>query len=268
MSSSGIIFDLKKFALHDGPGIRTTVFFKGCPLNCWWCHNPEGLHADPETIPGDRGGTHSDSSSNSAETVGYSATVEDLMTEIEKDIIFYDQSGGGVTLSGGEPLMQEEFLTSLLDKCSAKKIHTVLDTSGYAPWETFEKICDRIDLFLFDVKLANDEDHLKYTGMSNQLIFDNLKALLQKSKHVIIRIPLIPQITDTEANLNAIISSLAELSNVQRIELLPYNKMGEEKFRRFSLDLKLGPLPAQPQEELKKKANLFEIAGYQVHIGG
>jgi pyruvate formate lyase activating enzyme len=268
MSKNGIIFDLKKFAIHDGPGIRTTVFFKGCPLNCWWCHNPEGLHPEPEEFNLHAQGNSSASPYSSDEVAGRSTTVEELMIEIEKDIVFYDQSGGGVTLSGGEPLMQDEFLLAVLKQCREKRIHTVLDTSGYATWEIFDKICDLVDLFLFDVKLASDEEHLKYTGIPNQLILRNLAALLERSKNVIVRIPLIPQITDTKANLAEIVTLLSKLNGIQGIDLLPYNKMGEEKFRRFSIDSKLGSLPVQPESELRKAASLFETAGYRVHVGG
>jgi pyruvate formate lyase activating enzyme len=268
MNTSGVIFDLKKFALHDGPGIRTTIFFKGCPLSCWWCHNPEGLKADPEIFAaGEKG--HSSASNGCREArVGCPATVRDLMAEVEKDVVFYDQSGGGVTLSGGEPLIQEEFVTAFLAACRAKGIHTALDTSGYAPWEMFDKIRDMVGLFLFDVKLADEEEHMKYTGVSNRLIFENLGALLERCRDVIVRIPLVPHITDTEVNLKAIIALLSHFNNVPGIDLLPYNKMGEEKFRRFSLDSKLGPLPAQTEEELRRKAGLFEDAGYDVNIGG
>jgi len=268
MKASGVIFDLKKFALHDGPGIRTTVFFKGCPLNCWWCHNPEGLQSDPRNLSAKEEGIPAASPRRDGQTVGYQTTVEKLMTEIEKDVVFYEQSGGGVTFSGGEPLMQEEFLSELLEACRTKGIHTALDTSGYAPWEIFEKLCDRIGLFLFDVKLVDDEEHMKYTGVSNRLIFDNLGALLDRSQDVIVRIPLIPQITDRKDNLKAVITMLSKWNDVRGVDLLPYNKMGEEKFRRFSMDSKLGPLPAQSDAELKERATLFEAAGVRVHIGG
>jgi pyruvate formate lyase activating enzyme len=268
MSIDGIIFDLKKFALHDGPGIRTTVFFKGCPLSCWWCHNPEGLKKDPEMFTASKAENRAASTGCGDTMVGRSTTIKDLMMEIEKDIVFYDQSGGGVTLSGGEPLMQDEFLTALLVECRAKGIHTALDTSGYAPRELLDKICDRIDLFLFDVKLVDEEEHMKYTGVSNRLIFDNLAALLERSRKVIVRIPLIPGITDREANLKAIIALLSKFNNVQGIDLLPYNKMGEEKFRRFSMYSKLGTLPAQSQEELRERVKLFAEAGYHVNVGG
>lgn len=268
MNTSGVIFDLKKFALHDGPGIRTTVFFKGCPLSCWWCHNPEGLKTEPEKFITKRTGNQNGSVRCDEETVGRSTTVEDLMVEIEKDVVFYDQSGGGVTISGGEPLMQDEFLSELLGACRDKRIHTALDTSGYAHWEVFEKIYDRVDLFLFDVKLASEEEHVKYTGVSNRIIFENLSALQESSKDVIVRIPLIPQITDTEANLKGIAGKLSKLNNIQGIDLLPYNKMGEEKFRRFSMNSKLGSLPAHSEVELKERANFFAAAGYRVNIGG
>ncbi|NIM65411.1 MAG: glycyl-radical enzyme activating protein [Candidatus Latescibacteria bacterium] len=269
MTLSGTIFDIKKFAIHDGPGIRTTVFFKGCPLNCWWCHNPEGLKAELETLSvrvrsADSNSPHADKK----EIVGHQVTVETVMEEIEKDVIFYDQSGGGVTLSGGEPLMQEEFLCALLEACKSRRINTAVDTSGYARWTLFERISGLVDEFLYDLKLIDDEYHSKYAGVSNELILENLRKLSEKEEKVIVRIPMIPGITDTGLNLEAIIGFLAPLKSIREIDLLPYNKLAEDKFKKFNMTSKLGQLPAQTEMELNDKAELFRVHGYSVKIGG
>jgi pyruvate formate lyase activating enzyme len=268
MSVRGIIFDIKKFALHDGAGIRTTVFFKGCPLDCWWCHNPEGRVAEPESISVKARRGSDLSRSNKNEIVGRQVSVEEVMKEIEKDVIFYEQSGGGVTFSGGEPLLQEEFLTALLEKCRAGDIPTSVDTCGYAPWEIFERISDIVDVFLYDLKIMDDELHQKYTGVSNRLILENLETLAKANGKLVVRVPLVPGITDTDANLGAIAGFLEPLDGVRKIDLLPYNKLSEDKFCRFGMTSRLGTLPTQPEELLDEKVQLFASRGYEVRIGG
>lgn len=269
MCTSGTIFDLKKFAIHDGPGIRTTVFFKGCPLDCWWCHNPEGVGAEPEILTvrvvGDGTNPHL---REKKEAVGRRVTVTEVMKEVEKDIVFYEQSGGGVTFSGGEPLMQGDFLVSLLQECKNKKIETAVDTSGYAPWKIFDRIADLVEIFLYDLKFIDDEEHKKYTSVSNEIILDNLSRLSQRNAKIIVRVPLIPGITDTEANIDAIAGFLEPLQGVHELDLLPYNKLSEDKFRRFNISSKTGRLPCQTNEELNEKVKLFESCGYKVEIGG
>ena len=266
---NGTIFDIKKFAIHDGPGIRTTVFFKGCPLDCWWCHNPEGRKLETETLSVKPGGNTSDSG-NAAKTevIGRDVSVEAVMDEILKDVIFYDQSGGGVTFSGGEPMMQPEFLYMLLQACKENGLNTAVDTSGYAPWVDFEKIYDLVDLFLYDLKLMDDEAHNEYTGVSNELILDNLLRLSSMGNKIEPRIPLIPGITDTEENLEAIARFLTPQKNIRHVVLLPYNRLGEDKFRKFDLTYKAGQLSVQTGDELEDKAEIFRSHGYEVRLGG
>ena len=194
MSNSGFIFDIKKFAIHDGPGIRTTVFLKGCVMDCWWCHNPESQNLEPEKII-------KVNQLNIHETIDRKVSVDEVLEEVEKDRVFYEESGGGVTFSGGEALTQPEFLYSLLEKSKEKNIHTTLDTTGYVKWEILEKISNMVDLFLYDLKLFDDELHQKYTGVSNKLILENLLKLDANKNKIIIRIPIIPTLTDTEGNL-------------------------------------------------------------------
>ncbi|MEE8418448.1 MAG: glycyl-radical enzyme activating protein, partial [candidate division Zixibacteria bacterium] len=254
--------------IHDGPGIRTTVFFKGCSLDCWWCHNPESRNPNPESrqVRFSRG-AHGDSRMKDT-TIGYSVTVEELIAEILKDRIFYDQSGGGVTISGGEPLMQVEFLSALLDQCHCLGIHTTVDTSGYAEWEAFEQIYDSVDLFLYDIKIMDENDHKKYVGVSNQRILSNLGRLTERGDKVNVRIPMVPDITDTRDNLEAIAAFLSDLPNIDRLSLLPYNKLGEDKVERFKMGHPRRRWQTMPTEQVRQAGRMLESHGYKVSIGG
>lgn len=269
MSITGTIFDLKKYAIHDGPGIRTTVFLKGCPLNCWWCHNPEGRCPTPVPAPaGSRGRQFRFSHTAEDNSIGREVTVAAVVDEVLKDAIFYDQSGGGVTFSGGEPMMQPEFLLTLLKESRRRGIHTAVDTSGYAPAEDFEMIYREVELFLYDIKLMDDSEHRKFVGVSNQLILDNLSRLASKNKEIIVRIPMVPGITDTTANLSAIAAYLEMFSKIRRISLLPYNKLGEDKIERLQLAGDRHHWSPQSAGELKEKGRLLQSYGYEVKIGG
>lgn len=252
MKMTGAIFDIKKYAIHDGPGIRTTIFLKGCPMDCWWCHNPEARECDEGRL------------AEKTNTV----TVFQVMKEIEKDRIFYDQSGGGVTFSGGEPLAQPAFLTALLEACRYAGISTAVDTCGYAPAEDFERVLKLVDLFLYDLKMIDNVEHMKYTGVSNDLVLQNLRLLVEKGSKVQLRIPLIPGITDTTENLEAILAFLSEVPGVRQVSLLPYNRFGEDKRRRFELKDRLGNLKTQTKAEIEQAAARFADRGYEVKIGG
>ncbi|QQS37689.1 MAG: glycyl-radical enzyme activating protein [Ignavibacteriales bacterium] len=269
MNMTGIIFDIKRFAIHDGPGIRTTVFFKGCPLRCWWCQNPESLNNSPAiSYSNNTGLTSSDFCLEESEKVIRKISVDDLLIEITKDRIFYDESGGGVSFSGGEPLMQVEFLKSILDKCRYQGIHTTVDTSGYAPTESFEEILPLVDLFLFDLKIIDDHLHQKYTDASNFLILKNLKFLLERGSKVIIRIPLIPGITDTKKNIEDIFSLLKTFDSISRIDLLPYNEIAEIKYKRLGRTRKLDSLKSQSDEKLEEIKSQLEMLNLEVTIRG
>lgn len=268
MTITGTIFDIKKFAIRDGPGIRTTAFFKGCPLDCPWCHNPEGKNPDVENLIVNRTSSSGSSSTSTTETIGREITLDELMAEIVKDLIFYDQSGGGVTFSGGEPMMQLEFLAASLCACRDYGIHTAVDTSGCARWEDFERICDLTDLFLYDLKIVDNEEHVEYTGHSNEPILENLVRLAQRGCRVEPRIPLIPGITDTDANLESIADFLHGVKNISEMVLLPYNRLAEDKLRRFNMKLKLPALETQTNEELDRKAGILRSRGYTVRFGG
>ncbi len=266
---TGDIFDVKKFAVHDGPGIRTTVFFRGCELSCWWCHNPEGLSCNPEiSSRSGPAGTSDIYLPEKEKITGRNVTVDALIREIIKDRVFYSQSGGGVTVSGGEPMMQMDFLLELLEACSDENISVALDTSGYADKGEFEKISGSVDLFLYDIKLIDDGLHKKYTGMSNKTIFENLKFLAGKGENIWIRVPLIPGITDTDDNIDSIIDFLEGINGINKISLLPYNRICEDKFRRMNIRYRLGSLNEYSDFEMEKFASRFRETGHRVAIGG
>ncbi len=298
--TTGIIFDIKRYAIHDGPGIRTTVFFKGCPLRCWWCHNPESQSPRPEimlranrcilcgacqadcpqgAIQLDRAGATTDRTlcdlcaicvdacySGARELSGREMTVHQVLAEIERDIPFYDQSGGGVTFSGGEPLLQPAFLSALLHACRQRGIHTVLDTSGYTSWDTLERIRDNVDLFLYDLKLLDPVRHVKYTGVSNHLILSNLRALSGHGHRLLVRMPIIPGINDAEADLRAAGDFLACLPHLEGVELLGYHHTGLAKYETLGRSYLLPETPPPGAELLGRLAGILQDLGLPVHV--
>ncbi len=226
----GVIFDIKRFAIHDGPGIRTTVFLKGCPLRCAWCHNPESQGFGVAALPGRDGPT----------TVGREVTAGEVVREVSRDTLFHDESGGGVTFSGGEPLAQPEFLCELLDRCGGLSIHRAVDTCGFAPREVLLAVARRTDLFLYDLKLADAAAHRAMTGESPAAIHDNLRALCETPVAIRLRVPVIPGITDTEANLAALRALVDSLPRELPLQPLPYHAAAMDKYRRFGMSV---PLP-------------------------
>lgn len=302
-SIRGVIFDIERYAIHDGPGIRTTVFMKGCPLRCWWCHNPEGIESlknlmyfeyrcircktcastcPQEAISFDgekqiinraycsRCGICAEHCPTGAlKLVGYEVTVRELLKEIEKDVLLYDRSGGGVTFSGGEPLFQPLFLKEALRGCKKMGIHVTLDTSGYAPPEVFEAFVDSVDLFLYDIKLLDDREHRKYTGVSNEPIKKNLATLVEKGKgsSVILRFPVIPGITDTEENLKGLLSLVSKLGVINEVDILPFHDVSE-KYDRLGIEYKMRGHGPPSKERLNYIKERLEEVGLYVKIGG
>lgn len=260
----GIIFDIKRFAVHDGPGIRTTVFFKGCPLSCQWCHNPESIDSKPQKIT--KQVTLDGKTFEKEEIIGKEMTVQEMMIEILNDWIFFDQSGGGVTFSGGEPLLQNDFLKELLLECKKEKLHITLDTCGLASSKAFESMLDLVDLFLFDLKILDDELHRKYVGTSNKLILQNLKMLAKNEKNIIIRFPVIPSVTNSNENLQEMLNFLNGFPTIKEINLLPYHNIAAEKYRR--LNLKYYHFEEPSPLNLDSIKQIFVEAGYKVKIGG
>lgn len=251
------IFNIQGFSIHDGPGIRTTVFFQGCPLQCLWCHNPEGMPAY----------LHSREATASRHGIRKYALGE-LLDELLKDKLFYDESGGGVTFSGGEPLMQSEFLLCIMKQLHKEGVHCVVDTSGYAPREVFRPVVDQADLILFDLKLADAGQHQLYTGTSNDIIHRNLELLDSSDTPYRIRIPLVSEITASNENLEGILSLLSG-KDPEEVNLLSYHDLGKGKHHpdHSKKELKT-ELTAPGGERLGEIMDKFQQQGYSVSLGG
>ena len=264
----GLIFNIKRYAIHDGPGIRVTFFMKGCPLGCRWCHNPEGISPEvEEVVRVDRIGKKEFSV---VEMVGRNYTVEELLFVIEKERVFIDESRGGVTFSGGEPLMQHLFLFEALTRFKEEGIHTAVDTSGQTDRPVLEKIISVTDLFLFDIKHMDPVRHKEHTGVSNEKILSNYKFILEMNKEVIVRIPVIPGYNDDIEHLDSIKKFLHDQGgeNLLRIDLLPYHKIGSSKYRRFNLEYKMKGVEQPSDEKMNEVKAFFTNGGFKVKIGG
>lgn len=274
---TGTIFNIQKFCVNDGPGIRTTVFFKGCNLRCDWCHNPEsqsknvqlmffgnkctGCGKCREKCPNDLekcdlcGECTVYCPHDAREICGKEYSADEVIAEIIKDKAYYDNSGGGVTFSGGECMLQIDLLEEMLQKCKENGIHTAVDTAGHIPYEYFERIFPFTDLFLYDVKCFDSEKHKKHTGVTNELILDNLKKLLEANKSLWIRIPVIPTVNDTEEEMLDIKRFLSSFGRPERIELLPYHAMGEHKYEALGKEATLFSVPSE--EKMQRLRTVF-----------
>lgn len=300
--TTGTLFDIRRYAIHDGPGIRTTVFFKGCPLRCAWCHNPESQSialelmlrpnrciscgacaaACPELAVQPVNGryvtdraactTCGDCAAacyaEARQIVGREYGVEEVMAVIERDRDFYLHSDGGVTVSGGEPLMQPDFLLALLRACKAAGLHTALDTSGYAAWETIERVLSFVDLVLYDLKIMDDTGHRQITGVPNQRILANLHRLSARGVPIWLRLPLIPGINDDDENLAATAAFAAALPNPAPLHLLPYHNSAEAKYAGLGLPFQLPGIASPTDAHMHSVAEYFTRAGLHVVLGG
>ncbi len=300
---SGIVFDIKKYSIHDGPGIRTTVFLQGCPLSCSWCHNPESqtfapfvqYHAkrcigcescvavcpeDALTLTKDHG-IHTDLDkccrcaqcteacpTEGREVVGKTRTVDDIVAAVEKDVLFYDESGGGVTFSGGEPLSQPEFLLALLHRCGELGIHRAVDTSGYASRKVLLRVASDTDLFLFDLKQMDSERHRQVTGVPNERILANLRLLAATGVEIHVRIPLIPGVNDDDDNIDRTAAFVESLARVRNVAVLPFHDFAKSKHEKFGMPWRLNGSPAIPAERVERIRSRIARHGLQVKIGG
>ncbi|MBI9069304.1 MAG: glycyl-radical enzyme activating protein [Salinivirgaceae bacterium] len=262
----GIVFDIKRFAIHDGPGTRTTIFLKGCPLSCWWCHNPESISPEIEAfVSEEKVGAEVFCNTKN---VGTLMTVYEVMEQIKKEQIFMNESGGGLTLSGGEPLLQFEFALELLKQCKELDIHTTLDTSGFTSQHKLKEMAPFVDLFLYDVKLFDSNIHKEYCGVANEIIKSNLEFLIESNHRVIVRIPIIPTINfenEEELNILKYLSSIRKY-NFKEVHLLPYHNIGKSKYARFQKEDRLKELPELTKTELKSLAEKYKEAGFKVIV--
>lgn len=299
--TTGLISNIQKYSIHDGPGIRTTVFMKGCPLLCAWCHNPETqvflpeivwykdkcigcrscLEACPEqALALTEKGVSLDMEkctrcgkcaaacpTLAMERLGQEMTVEELLAEVAKDEPFYEQSKGGVTLSGGEPLSQAEFAAEFLRACKDKGYHTTVDTSGFVPQRVFEQVLPYVDLFLYDVKHLDNDQHEKYMKAPNEAILRNLRWLAARHANIWVRVPLIPSVNDDPQHIKRIGELTRELG-LREIYLLPYHKMAQAKYKRLRLPYTLPMLEDPTEEEMAPLAQILSDLGLNVHIGG
>lgn len=301
------IVSIQKYSIHDGDGIRTTVFFKGCALSCWWCHNPESQSFEKEIMFNKEKCTnclyctkicsHNTKSeengivkyvkydryncqvcgkcldycvNNAREIVGIDYSINDLMKEIEKDSMFYESSFGGITLSGGEVMLQDSnFIVSLLKKIKKKGYNVAIDTCGYAPQTNYEKVLPYIDTFLYDIKIMDNEKHEKYMGKGNKLILSNLKYLSENNANIYIRIPVIGTVNDDDENMEQIIKFLKENICVKQVNLLPYHNIASSKYDRLDIKYKGENFTIPSKERMEELQEIFIKGGFNnTKIGG
>ena len=269
-----MIFDIVRNSYVDGPGIRTTVFLKGCNLKCAWCHNPESQSANKQMLfyknkctgcgkckevcpygleKCDFCGKCGLFCPNDARKIcGKEMTADEVFAEIIKDKTFYDNSGGGATFSGGECMLQIDFLVEILKKCKENGIHTAVDTAGNIPFESFERVLPYTDLFLYDVKAMDSETHKKYVGVGNELILENLAKLLKKGAGIWVRVPVIPTVNDSEEEMFKLKAFFMENGEPEKVELLPYHKMGEHKYSALGLKVHEFAVPSKEKIDILK----------------
>lgn len=297
---TGTVFNIMRYALHDGPGIRTVVFLKGCPLACRWCHNPESQKASPElmimqgrcvrcgacvlacpngaAVLSDNGpevtdactacGRCAEACLSGARTIAGSAmTVEDVMVQLTRDRMFFEQSGGGVTVSGGEPFGQSAFLEQLLRACADTGIPVAVETCGMAPEAVIARLAGLIGIFLYDIKLMDARRHVAATGVDNGLILSNLAFLAHHGSSVIVRLPVVPGVNDDEDNAAQTVEMMNRLG-LRRVDLLPYHQYGVEKYARLGRPCALGDLEPPSAETMSGLCRVFADAGIEVTVGG
>jgi pyruvate formate lyase activating enzyme len=301
VKNGGVVFDIQRFAIHDGYGIRTLVFMKGCPLRCEWCSNPESQHTGREIMfheekciecgacieacpfgelleenwPVDNEQCYGCGScvdvcyAGARKLVGKWMSVQEVLEVVTRDLVFYRQSGGGVTVGGGEPTLQASFVSELLKECSAAGVHTAVETCGHASWERFSRVLEHTDLLLFDLKHMNTEKHRRRTGVGNERILDNAVRAADQVREMIIRLPLIPDFNDSAEHIRDLATFIQQkLPRVSRIDILPYHSMGESKMVQLGRDYPLKGLRTLTREDIRKTEELLQSFGFDVVRGG
>lgn len=258
LSVTGRIFDIQRFSTHDGSGIRTLVFLKGCPLRCRWCCNPESQVFDIQQM----------TTANGVKTVGRDVTVEEVLNEVLRDRPYYRRSGGGVTLSGGESLAQPEFAVALLTACKENGLHTAMETTGFTTPEVLARYLPVLDCVLMDIKHMNSEKHQEFTTRPNDRILQNARLIAEKAKQLIIRVPVIPTFNDTEAEIGAIAAFAASLPNVNEIHLLPYHRMGMDKYEGLGRPYTMAHITPPTAEHMERLRRTAAAHGLKALIGG
>lgn len=255
---TGRIFDIQKFSVHDGPGIRTIVFLKGCRLRCRWCCNPESQEYTIQTML--RAGKE--------ETVGQDITVGEVLEEVLKDVPYYRRSGGGVTLSGGESMCQPDFAVALLSACKEYGLNTAMETTACADASVVKRFIPVCDHFLMDIKHIDSAKHKEFTGQPNERILSNAKMLAAEAKELVIRVPVIPGFNDTKEEISSIASFTQSLKSVKELHLLPYHRLGYDKYVGLGRTYPMGDVPVPTKEHMEQLRRLAERYGLDVIIGG
>lgn len=257
MTQKGRIFNIQRFSIHDGPGIRTIVFFKGCVMRCAWCCNPESQQFEIQTlVEGEK-----------EKIVGRDVTVSEIMPEILADLPYYKRSGGGVTLSGGEVLCQADFARELLKECKAAGLHTAIESAGSLSYDKIEKILPFTDLYLLDIKHMDSKKHKEYTALANELILENAARLAKSGVDLIIRTPVIPGFNDSEEDIRKI-SSFAKSIGAKAHHLLPYHRLGSDKYRGLGRNYSMKDTLPPTRERMEYLLAVVEECGIRGQIGG
>jgi len=298
----GIITDIQRFSVHDGPGIRTTVFLKGCNLRCAWCHNPETLHPGPELqvlpdkcidckacleacpqgaheVTGGRRVFHRDRCtacgacaaacySGALVLVGRRMAADEVMAEVLEDRVFYETSGGGVTVSGGEPLSQREFARGILDRAKQEHLHTAVDTNLASPWQDVAALLPVADLFLVDVKMMDSARHTRWTGAPNALVLENARRLSREGVRMVVRTPVVPGVNDTVEQIGAVADFIRAFPNLEYYELLPYHPLGTGKYRSLGMDYAMEGLTPPKPDTMQALAEAAGERGIAVRVAG
>jgi len=300
---NGIVTDIQRFSVHDGPGIRTTVFLKGCNLRCAWCHNPETLRPEPELQvlpakcigcgaclkacpngahevgPDGRRLFHRDRCTacgacaevcyaGALVLVGRDMTADEVVAEVLEDRPFYEESGGGVTVSGGEPLFQRDFAVEVLRLCRQEGLHTAVETNLAAPWDDVAALLPVTDLFMVDVKVLGSEAHRRWTGAGNESILAGLRRLAEGGQTLVVRTPVVPGVNDTPEEIGAVADLVRDFQNLAYYELLPYHPLGAGKYESLGMAYTLGDLSRPPQEQMDALAHAAAARGIEVRVAG